>query len=283
MPDGVEDKDKDGVVDAGETDPTKADTDGDGLPDGVEDKDKDGVVDPGETDPTKADTDGDGISDGAEDKDKDGVVDPGESDPLKSDTDGDGLSDGAEDTNKNGVVDPGESDPSKADTDFDGINDKDDQCPVLAGIAPTGCPAKNIDLMPNYTFGNASYVLADEKMVIVNINNILAEPTNGSTIEVFIPFSTGFTFSFDAAMTSATVLTAETVNNPDWTMTTTSTGLKFTTTKAIAANSRSRIALKTKADVKATDANITVNIKPASGGESKDSNNVSVLGISIQN
>ena len=52
---------------------------------------------------------------------------------------------------------------------------------------------------------------------------------------------------------------------------------------AVGGNSRSRIAIKIKADVKGTDANITVNINPTSGGENKDSNNVSVLGISVQN
>jgi len=121
--DGVEDKDKDGVVDAGEMDPTKVDSDGDGINDGVEDKDRDGVVDAGETDPTKKDTDGDGIDDGVEDKDKDGVVDAGETNPLSKDSDGDGLADGVEDADKDGVVDAGETDPTKEDTDGDGLKD----------------------------------------------------------------------------------------------------------------------------------------------------------------
>ena len=51
------------------TDPTKTDTDGDGVADGDEDKNHDGVVDEGETDPRVAppppppDTDGDGLPD----------------------------------------------------------------------------------------------------------------------------------------------------------------------------------------------------------------------------
>jgi Bacterial TSP3 repeat len=110
----------------GKTDPTKADTDGDGISDGLEDKNKNGFVDPGESDPTKADTDSDGIADGVEDANKNGVVDAGETDPRKLDTDGDGISDGVEDGNKNGVVDAGETDPRKADTDADGIPDGDE-------------------------------------------------------------------------------------------------------------------------------------------------------------
>ena len=42
------------------------DSDGDGLPDLNEDTNRNGLVDPGETDPAKADTDGDETPDGAE-------------------------------------------------------------------------------------------------------------------------------------------------------------------------------------------------------------------------
>lgn len=44
------------------------DSDGDGIPDAVEDPNRNGLADPGETDPDKADSDGDGTSDGAEKK-----------------------------------------------------------------------------------------------------------------------------------------------------------------------------------------------------------------------
>ncbi|MGA9522471.1 MAG: Ig-like domain-containing protein, partial [Myxococcaceae bacterium] len=63
-PDGVEgtdDPDGDGLPDV--LDP---DSDDDGLTDGEEDRDLDGSVNPGETDPRKADTDGDGLSDKVE-------------------------------------------------------------------------------------------------------------------------------------------------------------------------------------------------------------------------
>ncbi len=63
------DPDGDGLTNAEEkkigTDPTKADTDGNGIPDGEEDPDGDGLANVDEqktdTDPTKADTDGNGI------------------------------------------------------------------------------------------------------------------------------------------------------------------------------------------------------------------------------
>lgn len=117
------DSDSDGVFDFRETD-----SDGDGLPDAAEDANHNGVPDAGETDPTKFDTDGDGLCDGLlvvgsctgsevtkrtnprlVDTDGDGLCDGSivvspcvqsegnlKTDPLNPDTDGDGLSDGIE-------------------------------------------------------------------------------------------------------------------------------------------------------------------------------------------
>jgi len=162
-----EDLDKDGVVDASETNPcladtdgdlvsdykevvTKAcmneravDTDGDGRADGAEDADRDGLLDAGETDPCLADTDADGLNDYAEvityltnprlaDSDADGLGDLLEAltrpclDPLDTDTDNDGLLDGrttGEDKDNDGNLDAGETDPCVADTDADGLGD----------------------------------------------------------------------------------------------------------------------------------------------------------------
>jgi len=106
-----------------------ADTDDDGISDGVEDANRNGLVDTGETDPCLTDTDGDGIQDGTEigltqddigpDTDT-GVfipdADPSTTtDPLNVDSDGDGFLDGEEDLNHNGVVDGNETDPNTAD------------------------------------------------------------------------------------------------------------------------------------------------------------------------
>jgi uncharacterized repeat protein (TIGR01451 family) len=104
------------------------DSDGDGLLDRIEDKDQDGVVDPGETDPNDPDTDDDGVTDGTEDANHDGVRDADETDPTNPDTDGDSLSDGQEDANHDGAVDfgAGETDPRDRDTDHGGRSDGDE-------------------------------------------------------------------------------------------------------------------------------------------------------------
>ncbi len=130
------------------SDPTRRDTDGDGLSDGSEaggaagarsdpsssDGDGDGLPDPFEvlqsgTDPLKGDTDGNGVADGAEDADGDGLPNAEEmargTAPRVADTDGDGLPDGVEvrlglnpivtDTDGNGTADGAE------DADGDGL------------------------------------------------------------------------------------------------------------------------------------------------------------------
>ena len=95
--DGSEDVNLNGVVDAGETDPTAGngeddddneDSDGDGLSNGVEEELG--------TDPNDADSDDDGVRDGdepnpAQDADGDGLINP-----LDADSDNDGLFDGTE-------------------------------------------------------------------------------------------------------------------------------------------------------------------------------------------
>ncbi|MCP4109089.1 MAG: hypothetical protein GY749_26765, partial [Desulfobacteraceae bacterium] len=112
---------------------TDTDTDDDGIPDEHEDVNHNGNVDEGETDPSQADTDGDGLQDGTElgftadeiGPDTDiGIFQPDldpttQTDPLKPDTDGDGLSDGEEDANHNGRVDDGETDPVLNNTEQD--------------------------------------------------------------------------------------------------------------------------------------------------------------------
>jgi hypothetical protein len=85
--DGIDlDPDKDGLIDEEElqigTDPTKFDTDADGLGDGDE-------FVTYKSDPLRADTDGDGLSDGAE-------VNKHRTDPLAKDSDRDGFDDGVE-------------------------------------------------------------------------------------------------------------------------------------------------------------------------------------------
>lgn len=85
------------------------------------------------TNPTVADTDGDGANDGAELARLDGG-NPAPTNPLLADTDGDGLADGVEtdDGTFNGPNDTG-TDPLKADTDGDTFPDQQE---VLAGSDP---------------------------------------------------------------------------------------------------------------------------------------------------
>jgi hypothetical protein len=106
--------------------PSVHDTDGDGLLDLEEDRNGNGLVDDGETDPLDPDSDGDGLMDGLELDDSDGNT----TDPLDPDPDGDFLLDGVEDSNNNGRVDAGETDPNDHDTDGDGASDKDDHYPL---------------------------------------------------------------------------------------------------------------------------------------------------------
>lgn len=65
--DATADLDMDGLTNVEEfqlgTNPTAVDSDGDKRPDGLEDANQNGVLDPDESDPTKKDTDGDGIDD----------------------------------------------------------------------------------------------------------------------------------------------------------------------------------------------------------------------------
>lgn len=85
------DSDRDGIDDRTEadtgTDPLQRDTDNDGLLDGREDANRNGVLDEGETDPRRSDTDGGGMPD--PDEVRSSIQDP--RNPRDDDTDGDGV------------------------------------------------------------------------------------------------------------------------------------------------------------------------------------------------
>jgi hypothetical protein len=158
------DTDKDGLPDAKETelgtDPSKPDTDGDGLNDGTE-------INTHKTDPLKADSDGDSINDKAEidagtdplvatitpepantDADADGLTDAKEAqlgtNPNKADTDEDGLNDGDE-------VNIHKTAPLKIDTDGDSFNDKVE---IDAGTNPLSPGSKPAPTNPPPSTGN---------------------------------------------------------------------------------------------------------------------------------
>lgn len=127
------DSDNDGLGDVCEVSCTSAydaDSDDDGLLDGLEDYDRDGIVDADETDPCKVDTDGDGLQDGTEvGLTADGLSDDTDlsffiadetpdtvTDPLNRDSDRDGMEDGFEvEYGLNPLIDD-----AYADTDGDG-------------------------------------------------------------------------------------------------------------------------------------------------------------------
>jgi len=93
-----------------ETDPTKVDSNGDGISDANEDADGDGLTNGieanGSTDMYNEDSDSDGVDDGVEDANHNGVVDNLETDPNNPDSDGDGIIDGLDsDANGNGILD----------------------------------------------------------------------------------------------------------------------------------------------------------------------------------
>ena len=284
---------------------TPPNSDNDTVPDYKDlDSDNDGVSDLQEGGSGGTDANNDGVVDGP-DTDGDGIPNSvdglagfgdasspalpnGDSDTLPDyrdvDSDGDGINDivekaakGSLDGNNDGMVD------NPTDPDGDGIANNSGLDTIPAGFG--GLPTANapFDLMPNFTFGGTSYTVNATKTVVINVNEIKGVATSG-TIEVFVPFSSGFTFSFNATQSSATVVSAETVNNADWVMTTTATGLKFTAKSGVTipANGRSRIAITVKADTAGTDASITANVTPLSS-EVTAQNNVAVLGISIQN
>jgi len=145
------------------------------------------------------------------------------------------------------------------------------------------CPTTNTpDLQPNFKFGQTSFQEGQSKMVIININEINDGPTTGP-IRFFLPNSTGFTYSFDATQTSATIFIPNPVDNPDWSVQTLSTGLLFTSTETIPAKGVSRVGIRVTSDIKGSKASMTVNLSPNAGGESRTDNNVAVLDQSVQN
>lgn len=133
---GVADGDGDGLPDAADDCPSRADP-------GQEDGDGDGIGDVCDVcsthaDPAQSDRDGDGIGDACDDC-------PATPDPAQLDQDGDGIGDACEpeqppaDSDGDGIPDPTDvcpiiADPEQHDADHDGIGDACDDCPAMAVI-----------------------------------------------------------------------------------------------------------------------------------------------------
>jgi hypothetical protein len=147
------------------------------------------------------------------------------------------------------------------------------------------------DLTPTFTFSFTAYSINDTRDVVININEINNIPTSG-VIRFFVPFSSGFTYAFDPAQTTASLFTTGDtpgMQNSDWIVTTQATGFLFASKTSptippaiIPGGGRSRIVITSRADVAGTKANITVNIVALSGGEVRTNNNAVVLAQSVQ-
>lgn len=131
--DAANDQDGDGLTNLEEfnakTDPTKPDTDGDGLSDSEE-------VKTAQTDPLDTDTDGDSLTDGAE-------VNQHLTNPNSVDTDGDTLSDSHE-------LNISKTNPTLADTDGDGASDS---LEIKLGSNPNDPADKAVPFTPLWLLG----------------------------------------------------------------------------------------------------------------------------------
>ena len=171
----------------------------------------------------------------------------------------DGVGNSAQDANGDGLVD------NSTDADDDGIADVIDEAPsIFGGLGTTTMIIP--DLFPNFTFGNTTFNQGDSRFLVININEIAGANTAGQ-IEFFVPNSVGFTYTFNATLTNATVIASEAVNNPDWTVSNTGSGLLFTSNTVIPANGRSRIAIEITGIDSGAEANTTVNVTPGLGGK----------------
>jgi hypothetical protein len=138
------------------------------------------------------------------------------------------------------------------------------------------------DLLPNFLFGSQIYTVGESKDIVVVINEVNGGDTNGA-IEFFIPNASGFTYGFDPLQTSATTPTSPSVDNSDWTVTTTPAGLLFTSNAVILGNQNSKVAISATADVVGAKAILTVNVVHDSANQIQPFNNTAVLSQSIQN
>jgi len=205
--DGELEVDADGVpADANLTDSDTVvdddDEDEDGLPTLIEDVNNNGIVDPGETDPTNADTDNDGVVDGRDafpldqeeafdtdsdgignneddDDDGDGVLDVFDAFPLDpsedTDTDGDGIGD-----NSDGDIDgddiPNEMDPNPYEPDLGSID------PSIISTDITEDRTLTTENSPYTVFGEVNImseaVLTVQPDVVIQAFNAFGETSN---------------------------------------------------------------------------------------------------------
>lgn len=117
---------------------------------------------------------------------------------------------------------------------------------------------------------------------IVNMSNVTSNPTSG-TIQFFIPFSSGYTFSFNGSQTSAnTLFGPQAVNNADWTLVPLSTGILFSSKVGVVipGNGVNKIAINVLSTSGLNSGVLNPIIVPGSGGDNNAANNSASFGFS---
>ena len=199
-----EDVNKNGIVDEGETNPSNADSDNDGLLDGFvlingkyygEDADQDGEYDEGiDSNPLNPDTDGDLLPDGPEhsisiasqlpgggynDADSDGLINL-----LDPDSDNDGLTDFVENCDSDlysydSSSDSPETNPFDSDTDDDGLFDGAEPCPGIDLDADTDTNTNGHDQNSNGDTGS------DDNVTTYVVFRTNAQEDSGTNIHIY--------------------------------------------------------------------------------------------------
>lgn len=143
---------------------------------------------------------------------------------------------------------------------------------------------KSADLTVNFTFLNTVFTVKASRVVVINIKEIGSISTNGTAVEVFIPYSTGFNYTFDNTLQTVKVSNDETVDNKNWIIidNSSTSGLRLSSNTIIPSNGSSRIAITVTADTPGTVANIIATITPNGGGETNKFNNSATLAQSVQ-
>lgn len=206
------DPDRDGLTSAYErdwtrTDPSRKDTDRDGLPDGSEDPDADRLTNKQEatigTRPRRADTDRDGLRDDRENADGDGLWNWSEfragTHPRRGDTDGDGLGDGKEDPDRDGLSNATEqrvgTHPRRADTDGDGYSDAAERSAGTNPLHPTSHPTPVAGAAPTLPGAPACPVFPADNVWNVRID-ARSVATNSATMISAIGLDRGLHMDF---------------------------------------------------------------------------------------
>jgi len=145
----------------------------------------------------------------------------------------------------------------------------------ILSCGPTTTPnaIPNVDLAVEYSLQGNTYNVGDIIDQVIRVRNIGADDSVG-TISLVVTGLTAFDVVFDPNMTTANIVSGSTtVNNADWTTSTLSGGILYTSSVVIPAGSESRIGLSTEALVAGQDGNLNVSLLNTTGGDIDNTNN----------